>query len=102
MNNIKKEDGNSGINWFEKFDLTQINNIKLDPNCFSSADKIGDIMKNPEGEKIISKYFGEMVEHPKFGMMKMMTLDAVGKLKNLGIPKELIDLINTELNTITK
>ena len=99
---IKKEDGNSVINWFEKFDLTQINKIKLDPNCFSSADKIGDIMKNPEGEKIISKYFGEMVEHPKFGMMKMMTLDAVGKLKNLGIPKELIDLINTELNTITK
>ena len=43
-----------------------------------------------------------MVEHLKFGMMKMMTLDAVGKLKNLGIPKELIDLINTELNTITK
>ncbi|MFQ7526926.1 MAG: hypothetical protein ACLRMN_04405 [Mediterraneibacter gnavus] len=48
---IKKEDGNSVINWFEKFDLTQINKIKLDPNCFSSADKIGDIMKNPEGEK---------------------------------------------------
>ena len=64
--------------------------------------KIGDIMKNPEGEKNHFKYFGEMVEHPKFGMMKMMTLDAVGKLKNLGIPKELIDLINTELNTITK
>ena len=54
---IKKEDGNSVINWFEKFDLTQINKIKLDPNCFSSADKIGDIMKNPEGEKIHFKIF---------------------------------------------
>ena len=48
------------------------------------------------------KYFGTMVEHPKFAMMKAMTLDAMGKLKNLGIPQELITVINKELNQIKK
>jgi beta-galactosidase len=74
----------------------------LDPEGFSSADKVGTIMKNPEGEKVILKYFGTMVEHPKFAMMKAMTLDAMGKLKNLGIPQELIAVMNKELNQIKK
>lgn len=43
-----------------------------------------------------------MVDHPKFAMMKVMTLDAMSKLKNLGIPKELILVINRELQQIKK
>lgn len=99
---IKKDEGGNVINWFEKFDLTDAEEIQLDPEGFSSADKVGTIMKNPEGEKVILKYFGTMVEHPKFAMMKAMTLDAMGKLKNLGIPQELITVINKELNQIKK
>lgn len=99
---VKKDEGGNVINWFEKFDLTDAEEIQLDPEGFSSADKVGTIMKNPEGEKVILKYFGTMVEHPKFAMMKAMTLDAMGKLKNLGIPQELITVINKELNQIKK
>ena len=76
--------------------------IALDPECYSSMDKLGEIMKHPKGEAIILKYFGEMVDHPKFAMMKVMTLDAMSKLKNLGIPKELILVINRELQQIKK
>ena len=99
---VKKDEGGNVINWFEKFDLTDAEEIQLDPEGFSSADKVGTIMKNPEGEKVILKYFGTMVEHPKFAMMKAMTLDAMGKLKNLGIPQELIAVMNKELNQIKK
>lgn len=99
---VKKDEGGNVINWFEKFELTDAEEIQLDPEGFSSADKVGTIMKNPEGEKVILKYFGTMVEHPKFAMMKAMTLDAMGKLKNLGIPQELITVINKELNQIKK
>lgn len=99
---VKKDEGGNVINWFEKFDLTDAEEIQLDPEGFSSADKVGTIMKNPEGEKVILKYFGTMVEHPKFAMMKAMTLDAMGKLKNLGIPQELITVMNKELNQIKK
>lgn len=101
---IPKEQGKNVINWFEKFDLESVDEeeICIDPHFYSSRDKLGDIMKNPSGEKIVLKYFGEMKDHPKFGMMKVMTLDAMGKLKNLGIPKELILVINKELQKIKK
>ena len=59
-------------------------------------------MKNPEGERVILKYFGELVDHPKFAMIRMMTLDAMAKLRNLGIPAELISVMNKELNRIKK
>lgn len=99
---VKKDDGGHVINWFEKFDLTDTEEIELDPDCFSSADKVGEIMKHPAGEQVILKYFGELVDHPKFAMIRMMTLDAMGKLRNLGIPAELISAINRELNQIKK
>ena len=101
---VPKEQGKNVINWFEKFDLESADKeeIVIDSNFYSSGDKLGDIMKNPDGEKIVLKYFGEMKDHPKFGMMKVMTLDAMGKLKNLGIPKELILVINKELQKIKK
>lgn len=101
---VQKDQGKNVINWFEKFDLESADTeeIVIDSNFYSSGDKLGDIMKNPDGEKIVLKYFGEMKDHPKFGMMKVMTLDAMGKLKNLGIPKELILVINKELQKIRK
>ena len=59
-------------------------------------------MKKPDGEKSVLKNFGEMKDHPKFGMREVMTLDAMGKHKNLGFPKELILVINKELQKIHK
>ena len=101
---VQKDQGGNVINWFEKFDLEDAGTeeIALNPECYSSMDKLGEIMKHPKGEAIILKYFGEMVDHPKFAMMKVMTLDAMSKLKNLGIPKELILVINRELQQIKK
>lgn len=99
---IKKEEGKRVINWFERFDLTDTGEFHPNPDGYSSADRIGDIMKHPDGEKIILKYFESMVQDPRFAMMKAMTLDAVGKLKNLGIPIELIRVMNKELNQIKK
>ena len=72
---VQKDQGGNVINWFEKFDLEDAGTeeIALDPECYSSMDKLGEIMKHPKGEAIILKYFGEMVDHPKFAMMKVMT-----------------------------
>ena len=40
---VKKDEGGNVINWFEKFDLTDAEEIQLDPEGFSSADKVGTI-----------------------------------------------------------
>ena len=49
---IKKDEGGNVINWFEKFDLTDAEEIQLDPEGFSSADKVGTIMKIQKVKKL--------------------------------------------------
>lgn len=99
---VKKDEGGVVINWFEKFDLADAVEIELDESCYSSSDKIKVLLENPETEKIIKKYFGELLSNPRFSMLNTMTVDAMAKIRNLGMPPEMVAAINQELNQIKK
>ena len=48
--NISKRRRNSVINWFEKFDLTQINELNLIQIVSQCQIKLATSQKNPEGK----------------------------------------------------
>lgn len=95
--------GQHVVNWFEKFDLSDVSEATLDKNAYSTFDTIGDLMNNEQTADILQKYFGTMFESERFSDMKeLATLESLAKLRNLNIPKELLTVMNKELNTVTK
>lgn len=63
---------------------------------------MGDLLKNEQAKAVVMKYFGKFKSNPRFAMMEMMTIDAMAKLKNLGVPEGLTAILNKELNHIKK
>lgn len=43
-----------------------------------------------------------MLDDPRRALMESMTIDAMSKLRNLGMPQGLVDVLNRELNKIPK
>lgn len=60
------------------------------------------LLKNPQAHAVLSKYFGRMLDDPRRALMESMTIDAMSKLRNLGMPQGLVDVLNRELNKIPK
>lgn len=71
---------------------------------FESAnrDEGGVLLKNERTKAVLVKYFGKMLEDPRASMMENMTIDAMSKLKNLGMPQGMVAVLNRELNVIKK
>lgn len=70
---------------------------------YSTFDKIEELYKNEEAKAIFIKYFGDIAESQQFKvMMGLMTIDSMSKRSRFNIPKELLTVINTELNIIPK
>lgn len=106
---LKSSDsGNSGSNWFETLD-TDNNELQFPEGYFSIKDKIGDIMKNPEGEKFINsmieKITSEMNMNISKGMMNMakgFTVEKVFDMAGSRVPSKAKLWVNSELNKIKK
>lgn len=102
---LPQQSGGNVKNWFEGIDLSgadEIGEIELDDACYSTRDKMGDLLKNEQTKAVVMKYFGKFSTNPRFAMMEMMTIDAMAKVKNLGIPDGLTAILNKELNQIKK
>jgi hypothetical protein len=77
---------------------------------YSIRDKISDVMKDPEGAKILSETVGKYAggsEGSKIpdGMMKMiqnMSVEAVAKMAGRRFPKSALYELNEKLGTVRK
>lgn len=100
---IKPEEKRHVTNWFEKFDLTNIEDIVLKEGYYSTSDTIETLFENEQSKEVFQKYFDNMAEDARFSLMKgLMSIDSMSKISSFNIPKELINVINKELNVIKK
>lgn len=100
---IKVKEEQHVVNWFEKFDLSNIQEITLKEGYFSTFDTVKELYENEEAKAVFKKYFGDAAEHPKYKtVMAMTSIDAMSKISRFNIPKELLTVINIELNSILK
>lgn len=99
----KPEEQTHVTNWFQKFDLSNVQEVAIKEGYYSTFDKIEELYKNEEAKAIFIKYFGDIAESQQFKvMMGLMTIDSMSKRSRFNIPKELLTVINTELNIIPK
>lgn len=91
------------INWFEKFDLTNVQEVTLQEGYYSTFDTLEDLYKSEEAKAVFIKYFGDAKENPWLkSMMALTTINSMSKISRLNMPKELLTVINRELNLIPK
>ncbi|MFS0724302.1 glycoside hydrolase family 2 TIM barrel-domain containing protein [Paenibacillus sp. 1P07SE] len=91
------------MNWFEKYDLTSVPEVAIREGYYSTLDTIEALYENEQAKAVFKKYFGEAAEHPRFAAMKgVMSIEKMSKISAFNIPKELLSLIDSELNTIGK
>lgn len=101
---LKKAEENTHVtNWFQKFDLSNVQEVAIKEGYYSTFDTIEELYKNQQAKAIFKKYFGDIAESQQFKvMMGLMTIDSMSKRSRFNIPKELLTVINTELNVIPK
>jgi beta-galactosidase len=94
---------NHVVNWFKKFDLTSIGEVKINKGYYSTFDTIESIYANGAAREVFQKYFGNIMEKEPYCSMKgLMTINSMSKRSRFHMPKELLDVINRELNVIAK
>jgi beta-galactosidase len=90
-------------NWFQKFDLTDIQEVTIREGYYSTFDTIDELYKNNDAKEVFQKYFGDVAESPQLIAMRgLMTIDSMSKRSRFNIPKELLSVINKELNVIPR
>ncbi|MDE5604775.1 MAG: glycoside hydrolase family 2 protein [Eubacterium sp.] len=102
------EAGNSGTNWFDTLEADS-EELQFPEGYFSIKDKLGEIMKNPEGEKFINemveKITTEMGMNISKGMMNMakgFTIEKVFDMAGSRVPAKVKPWVNNKLNQIKK
>lgn len=103
-----EESGNSGSNWFETIEVTATE-LQFPEGYFSIHDKFGDIMKNPEGEELItglmdmiSTQMNMKISKGMLNMAKGMTIEKIFSLAGDRVPEKAKLWLNEELNKIKK
>lgn len=100
---VKKEDTKHVVNWFEKFDLSNVEEVVLQEGYYSTFDTIDELYANEEAKAVFLKYFDYAAHNPRFESTKaVMSIEKMSKLSFFKIPKELLNVINKELNVIKK
>jgi hypothetical protein len=111
-NNLQKV-GTGAKNWFE--DMPALQGISTDgeieypDGVFTIKDKIGDVMKNPEGKEFIdemietvTKEMGMNVSKGMINMAKNFTVEKVFAMAGSRVPKSAYVAISKKLNSIKK
>ncbi|CAM3638511.1 hypothetical protein [Marinicrinis lubricantis] len=99
----KEEAAQPVVNWFEKFDLSQVQSIELKEGYYSTFDTIEDLYSNESAKAVFHKYFGNMAETPRFEVLRgVMSIEKMAQIVQFNIPPELLPVINRELNVIKK
>lgn len=88
-------------NWFEKFDLSEVQEVNVRKGYYSIFHTVEEIYKNTRAKAVFKKYFGDVMENETMNlMMGLMTIESMSKRSRFNIPKELLGVINNELNVI--
>lgn len=67
----------------------------------SIKSKLRDVLKNPNGRKVLEKYFSEELKHPMLKMAMGLTLEQIAKKAGPErVPQSLIDKIDKELRDL--
>lgn len=99
----KPEEQTHVTNWFQKFDLSNVQEVAIKEGYYSTFDTIEDLFKDKQAKAIFEKYFGDTAKSQYFqAMMGVITIDGMSKRSRFNMPKELLTVINTELNIIPK
>ena len=101
---LKKPEENTHVtNWFQKFDLSNVQEVAIKEGYYSTFDTIEELYKDEQAKAVFKKYFGDVAESQQFRVMVgLMTIDSMSKRSRFNIPKELLSVINKELNVIPK
>lgn len=101
---LKKPETTTHVtNWFQKFDLTDVQEVTLKEGYYSTFDTLDELYKSEEAKAVFKKYFGDIAESDQMSAMRgLMTIDSMSKRSRFNIPKELLSVINKELNVIPK
>ena len=83
-------------NWFAS------DSDEIDPTRFSTADKVGDLVKNAEVQVLIKKFVGNKV--PKFllALVKPFRVRTLMKLPFVKMDEQMISMVDRYLQTIKK
>lgn len=99
----KPEETKHVTNWFEKFDLSNVQEVVVKEGYYSIFDTVEELYKNEDAKAVFKKFFGDLAETPRFQVMKgVFTIEGMSKRSMFKIPKELLGVINKELNVIPK
>jgi beta-galactosidase len=100
---VKTEQARHVVNWFEKFDLSEAEDIQLKDGYYSTFDTIEEYYRNEAAKAVFLKYFGQSTNNPFFEMMMgVMSIEKMSQITYYNIPPELLAVINKELNVIPK
>ncbi len=106
---LKQEDsGNSGSNWFETLEITG-SEILFPEGFFTVKDKIGEIMKNPEGLEFINDMIEKITEIANISVSKGMlnmakgfTIEKLFDMAGSRMPEKAKIWVSEQLNKIEK
>lgn len=96
---------NKYIIYFYKFQhkrqKTLINIFEVIIVSLSIKSKLKDVLKDPDGKKVLEKYFSEELKHPMIKMAMGLTLEQIAKKAGPEkASKNLIDKIDKELRNL--
>ena len=106
---LKQEDsGNSGSNWFETLEITG-SEILFPDGFFTVKDKVGEIMKNPEGLEFINEMIEKITEIANISVSKGMlnmakgfTIEKLFDMAGSRMPEKAKIWVSEQLNKIEK
>ena len=83
-------------NWFAS------DTDEIDPSRFSTADKVGDLLKNAEVQVLIKKFVGNKLPKPLLVLVKPFRVRTLLKLPFVKLDEQMVSMIDRYLQTIKK
>ena len=75
---------------------------EIDPTRFSTADKVGDLLKNAEVQALIKKFVGNKLPKPLLVLVKPFRVRTLLKLPFVKLDEQMVSMIDRYLQTIKK
>lgn len=83
-------------NWFAS------DSDEIDPTRFSTADKVGDLLKNAEVQSLIKKFIGNKVPAFLLALVKPFRVRTLLKLPFVKLDEQMVGMVDRYLQTIKK
>ena len=94
--NVVKATADFVRNWFAS------DSDEIDPTRFSTADKVGDLLKNAEVQSLIKKFIGNKVPAFLLALIKPFRVKTLLKLPFVKLDEQMVGMVDRYLQTIKK